>query len=35
MKEIDFTKIQIVGSFEQGTVDEDTLGLLMAGGGAK
>ena len=26
---------QIVGSFEQGTVDEDALGLLMAGGGAK
>ena len=26
---------QIVGSFEQGTVDEEELGLLMAGGGAK
>ena len=26
---------QIVGTYEQGTVDENELGLLMAGGGAK
>lgn len=26
---------QIVGTYEQGTVDEEQLGLLMAGGGAQ